>query len=421
MRKHLFVVSIFLTVIAFSSLLSQYALKEDNSFSFAKVSESKQLFGVTLVSQTWKGIPWSHTLQIFFPSKISSDSAVLLISGGNTNSKGSQSTNTVASMIANNIETIVAVLYAVPNQPLFGSLREDELIAHTIVKAIEEDDYEWIALLPMVKSAVKAMDAVQMYLKEVLKTDIKDFVLTGASKRGWTTWLTAGVLPERVKGIIPIVFDNLNIVLQMKHQLEVFGSFSEMIKPYTSRNLVNVLIGEDEKALEVLKIIDPYYYLENLKMPTLIINGSNDRYWTTDSAKYYFYDLKSPKWILYVPNAEHNLDSSPAGVERLRNSIVSFFKYLNGEISYPNLRWDFKKENNKLKVSWESDKVPKSVILWEAESESLDFRNSVWKDKEIQKNSVEILKDSKNKAIFVEFIFVEFDYEFSVCTTVEVF
>ncbi len=98
-------------------------------------------------------------------------------------------------------------------------------------------------LFPMVKSAVRAMDTAQEFAKEKGKP-ITRFVVTGASKRGWTTWLT-GASDPRVKAIAPMVIPTLNIDAQNKHQLENFdGKFSEQIRDYTDRGL----IGKQQQA-----------------------------------------------------------------------------------------------------------------------------------------------------------------------------
>ena len=44
-------------------------------------------------------------------------------------------------------------------------------------------------------------------------------VVTGGSRRGWTTWLTAVADPQ-VAGIAPILIDMQNLREQLKHQLD---------------------------------------------------------------------------------------------------------------------------------------------------------------------------------------------------------
>jgi PhoPQ-activated pathogenicity-related protein len=47
--------------------------------------------------------------------------------------------------------------------------------------------------------------------------------VAGASKRGWTTWLTPAV-DKRVRAIVPIVLDILNIVPNINHHWQAYGS-----------------------------------------------------------------------------------------------------------------------------------------------------------------------------------------------------
>jgi len=58
----------------------------------------------------------------------------------------------------------------------------------------------------------------------------------GASKRGWTSWLTA-VADTRVKAVLPEVYDNLNLFAQMPHQVKMWDAYSEMIDDYTEQRL----------------------------------------------------------------------------------------------------------------------------------------------------------------------------------------
>lgn len=49
-----------------------------------------------------------------------------------------------------------------------------------------------------------------MFLKNNLLTGAEKFVVSGISKRGWTTWLLGAVDRTRVVAIAPIVFDIVN-------------------------------------------------------------------------------------------------------------------------------------------------------------------------------------------------------------------
>lgn len=407
------------------SLLFDYVARNDGAFSWAVEGKTQTPMGVTiyqlnLTSQRWKDITWKHTLLVLQPNKVTTDLAVLVISGGSTESKGDARTRLIAAAIANQIQAIVAVLFAVPNQPLFDGLTEDHLIAHTFVKVLETNDKEWACLLPMTKSAIKAMDAVEQFAEKELKAKISGFMVTGASKRGWTTWLTAAADPKRVKGIAPLVYDNLNIPAQMKHQKEVFGTYSEQISEYVERGLIDLVFG-DGKAIELVQLVDPYFYRERLTMPKLIVNGTNDRYWALDAANFYFHDLPVEKHILYVPNAGHDLEG---GLDRVLRTIVAFFNGLAGRIQLPKLNWQWKKGDGENQILFiRSNPMPKEIVIWTAQSQTKDFRNAKWSSKLIPPTGDEtkfLLQkpESGYTAAFAELVYDVNGQRFSLCTTV---
>ena len=308
------------TEAAASNALDAYIHAPDASYQWKKVSSSKTADVLSLTSQTWQGHVWKHNLTIAKPSRNEFPGTALLlinVDGGNDGER-------LLGMLANGTGCMVVGLSAVPNQPLYDGKKEDALIAYTFQKFMETGDQTWPLLLPMTKSVTAAMDAVQDYSKST-DAPIEKFIVGGASKRGWTTWLT-GAEDKRVIGIVPMVYDNLNLPKQLPHQLEMLGSYSSQIGDYTKLDLPHQLATPH--GMELVKIVDPYFYRDRLTMPKLIINGSNDPYWTVDSLNLYYNDLAGAKNVFYIPNAGHKLNmTDDAG-----NINISGAFYLLGTI-----------------------------------------------------------------------------------------
>lgn len=328
---------------------------------------------VRLTSQTWKGTPWNHRLTVLRPEKVDHPGhALLLIAGGSRNDDPSRALSKevpVLARIAAEAGSVVAVVAQVPNQPLLGDRYEDALIAYTFEKFMETGDATWPCLLPMTKSAVRAMDAVQALSEEKFSQKIRHFVVTGASKRGWTTWLT-GAVDSRVVAIAPMVIDVLNMPEHMRLQIRSFGRYSEQIHDYSDRNLPDRL--KEPAAKRLLDLVDPYSYRAKLTMPKLILLGTNDRYWPVDAVKLYFGDLVGEKYIHYSPNTGHGLGR--AAVE----TIAAFYQtVLHGE-RRPRFHWNLRTKNEKATLSVVAQEPPIKVELWKSSATTRDFREARW-------------------------------------------
>lgn len=370
-----------------SSALADYVKKPDSSYQWHVRQQGKAGTGdyaeLILTSQIWHDIVWKHQLFIYRPAKVRDASqAILMIDGSNWNDSleekpdPSKQTNLpervrILAMLADTLQVPIAVVRQVPNQPIFDGKKEDQIIAFTFANYFLTGETDWPLLLPMVKSAVRAMDTVQAFAKQEWKLDIQKFLVTGASKRGWTTWLTAASDP-RVDGLAPMVINMLNMVAHDELQLKSFGTYSEQIRDYTDRQLQDYLRSEKGAALR--SIVDPIAYRAQLTQPKLIILATNDAYWPVDALNIYWNDLKGDKYILYVPNNGHGIQDYP----RVVATIAALERSITGQKPMPKLEWHLSESSNHPRLELTTDTTPIAVREWSAEADTRDFRKSVW-------------------------------------------
>ncbi|MGC8861563.1 MAG: PhoPQ-activated pathogenicity-related family protein [Armatimonadota bacterium] len=357
--------------------LLSYVAQPDPSFRWEIVSKTESPTGadylLRMTSQTWQQIPWVHEIEFVVPSKCDyPETAVLTVTGGHPGKKSPALQKTLAAAAG----CPVATLFGIPNQPLFGGKTEDALIAYTFVKALETGDDTWPLLLPMTKAVVRAMDAIQAFSKSELGKEIKGFIVSGASKRGWTTWLTAAADTRRVKAIVPMVYDNLNLSAQMAHQIAFWGKYSDNIDDYTRLGVQDALATDRGKQLAA--IVDPWAYRDRITVPKLIINGTDDAYWTLDALNLYCDDLKGPKFVLYVPNAGHGLAGDVAGGLKIINTAAGFVRAVASGARLPEISWKQTLGKDSCKLETTTDCKDATAILWTTTSETLDFQKARW-------------------------------------------
>jgi PhoPQ-activated pathogenicity-related protein len=226
--------------------LDRYVAAPDPNYAWQAV-RTHAANGVTatilkMTSQQWLTTAeveqpiWTHWLVVVRPEEVTSDIGLLYITGGD-NDDGEPRVSGWLTEIARDTGTVVAELRMVPNQPVVfvddparTPRYEDDFIAYTWDRFLRTGDERWPARLPMTKAAVRAMDTVTAFgaTPEGGGSRVERFVVTGGSKRGWTTWTTAAV-DRRVVAIAPAVIDLLNVEPSFVHHWRAYGSWAPAI------------------------------------------------------------------------------------------------------------------------------------------------------------------------------------------------
>jgi PhoPQ-activated pathogenicity-related protein len=373
--------------------LDRYVAAPDPVYSWKLIdtreSDDHTVFVIEMTSQSWltekevNRTLWKHWMTVVRPKQVKSSKSLLFITGGANDRPAPRSTPKDLLAIARATGSIVTELRMVPNQPLTfadGKPRtEDSLIAYSWDKYLRSGDEKWPARLPMTKAAVRAMDTVTAFCAtpEAGNLKIDAFVVAGASKRGWTTWTTAAV-DKRVVAIIPIVIDMLNVEPSFVHHFRAYGFYAPAVGDYEDMRIMDWQGKPEYRAL--MKIEEPYEYRQRLTIPKFIINATGDQFFLPDSWRFYFHDLPGPKYLRYVPNADHSLKGSDA-----LETLLACYHSMLSNARLPEFSWNLETDGT-LRVTTK-DK-PEAVTLWQAHNpKARDFRletlGPVWKSSQI--------------------------------------
>jgi PhoPQ-activated pathogenicity-related protein len=362
--------------------LDAYVARPDPSFAWRveKTFAGQGYRGAVLelTSQTWLSpqktdrAVWKHWLVVTIPDRVAHDKAMLFIGGGNNTDPAPKGPSGYLAKIATDTNSVVAELGQVPNQPMHlagdpaGKARvEDEIIAFQWARYLNGGDPDALVRLAMVKSATAAMTAVQQYLAgERLKAD--GFVVAGASKRGWTTWLT-GLLDERVIGIAPLVINVLDVDATSIHHWRAMGYFSPALQDYVDERLIPDQIGKP--VLEAVNAIeDPIRYLDRprMKIPKYVINAVGDEYFPPDNTRFSWTKLPEDKRLRMIPNANHSLAFTD-----VTDSVTAWYDALISGRPIPEPAWTVAKDGTVSVRGAEGAEVR----LWQATNpKARDFR-----------------------------------------------
>ncbi len=403
------------------TVLQDYLRKPESVYKWNLVSKQSLQFGTVynlrMTSLTWQRIVWKHNLQIFVPEHtINPHYCTLMNSGGS----GGADDEKMGLYIAKESGSIFANLYDIPNQPLFGGRTEGELLVYTWLKYIETGDSTWPLQLPMSKAVIQAMNTVQALAKNQDMPAINEFMITGASKRGWNAWLDGASGDQRIKAIAPMVIDVLNIPVQMKHQYQMYGNFSNKIPEYTEGGIQQKL--KTPMGHKLVQLEDPYTYRKILTLPKLIILGSNDPFWTVDSLNIYWSHLRGAKWIMDDPNSGHALNDRA----RVMNTLTAFARTIAAHKLFPKMLWKYDEHADGVTLSATSKPKAIAAKLWHVYAPTWDFRWSHWTSEPMLVNSKGVWKDTQTtpskgcEACYGELTYEQDGKEYTLSTQVHV-
>jgi PhoPQ-activated pathogenicity-related protein len=315
---------------------------------------------------------WQHQVIIIRPKEIKHSTGFLWIDGGSNPGRLPDRPDPIMAETARATGSVVALVRMVPNEPLrfTGESKdrtEDGIIVLTWRKWMEGDKKYLPLHLPMAKAAVRAMDVVQEFCKSE-NVKVEKFVVGGGSKRGWTTWLAAAAeaarSDSRVAAIVPAVIDVLNMEPNFVHHFRAYGFWAPAIGDYEKEGIMEWRGSKEYAALQ--KVEDPYWYRDRLTMPKYIVNAAGDQFFLPDSSQFYWKDLKGPKLLRYIPNADHSMRNSDAP-----QSLAAWQDVIANRKPLP--RYDWKIQKDTMVVT--SPDKPKAVKLWQATNpDKRDFR-----------------------------------------------
>lgn len=362
--------------------LDRYVAKPDSNYTYKLVSTQKVEGGTAyvlhMVSQVWRTpeevnrTRWEHWVTIIKPDEVRGATGFLYITGGSNGGTPPANPDPFLVRMAAQTHTVVTELRMVPNEPLAfpgetETRTEDAIIAYTWDKFLKTGDETWPLRLPMTKSAVRAMDTVTAFCgaPEQGRVKVEKFVVSGASKRGWTTW-TTGAVDDRVVGIAPLVIDVLNVKVSMEHHFRSYGFWAPAVQDYTTMKLQQ---GGGARYQQLMAIEDPYSYRDRLTIPKLIVNSTGDQYFLPDSWQFYWNGLKGEKHLAYVPNTKHNLSG---GDNSARDTLQAFYEGIVAGRARPRYIWKMEKDGS---IRVETRDRPTEVKLWQATNpKARDFR-----------------------------------------------
>ena len=131
------------------------------------------------------------------------------------------------------------------------------------------------------------------------------------------------------------------------------------------------------EGVALRQVVDPYSYRAKLTQPKMLFLGTNDAFWTLDSLNLYWDGLVGDKYVVYVPNADHDLATD---WRRVMGGLRALHRHAHGIETLPPIRWTYAAVPPEAPATLEVDaaRAGATAVLWTAEAPTRDFRKAKW-------------------------------------------
>lgn len=379
--------------------LFDYVARPDSSFQYFDTGSVLNIdrshgkwvgYLLNVTSQTWRSTDeisiakWTHTLAVIVPEQLQvTDQALIYLTGGDNVPidviEETREDIILASTIATQTQSVVGVMFQIPNQPMVfrtdptqKQRHEDAVIGYTWLEFFRNTSRpEVLGHVPMTKAGVRGMDTMTHFCQTKGIAKIQQFVVAGASKRGWTTWLV-GAVDRRVKAIIPVVMDLMHLQTNLVHHYQSLGGWSFAFEDYFQLELTRYV--NTPLMSRMGQVLDPITYSTFLDMPKLVVGATGDEFFLLDDDQFWWDQLPGKNLRLMVPNAEHSLDT---GILTVLNGVSGFYYSILHDKSIPNLSWRIERFADRTTLSVATSVTPSLALIRQAttlSSERRDFR-----------------------------------------------
>eukprot|EP01132_Coremiostelium_polycephalum_P005438 gene5438-6782_t len=330
---------------------------------------------------------WWHFLTICVPNLVLSDYAFLDVNAGDYSYQIPDQLGWFVDKLCTSTNSVAAQILQIPNQPLIFdhdnvSRIEDSILAYTWRKYLDENaSTEWIGQFALTKAVVRAMDVIQEFVKsKYLLYRVNNFVVSGGSKRGWTSWLVASVDP-RVKAVIPKVMPILSFKENTIAHYRSYGGWSFAYGDYYGQGLMKHV--NDGGWDKLAKQIDPLQFMEKLSsVKKYVVTAVGDQFFIPDSANFFWHKLLGVKNLRIHPNADHSLNQR---VLELYTEIITYYTMVINNHKFPQIEWsivpDPSTNTTTITVNTKdgcSFQKPSKVVVYQADTISTVKRDWRW-------------------------------------------